>query len=211
MTPVFDHAFQERLAELTAWRRDVRRFRTDPLPEGAIERLLALAAISPSVGNSQPWRFVRVRTPAVRQAIVDECARANAEAASTYSGEQGALYRRLKLEGLREAPEHVAVFCNDDCKAGARLGRLTMPETLRYSVVGAVHALWLLARAEGIGLGWVSILDPARVSAALDAPEDWALVGYLCIGYPLEEHEDPELVRHGWQDRLPLDAILFTR
>jgi 5,6-dimethylbenzimidazole synthase len=210
-SPDFDEAFRERLATLVAWRRDVRRFRRDPIARETVMRLLRLAAISPSVGNSQPWRFVLVESPELRSAVTAEVTRANEAAAEIYADERAALYRRLKLEGLADAPVHLAVFCDDDCEAGARLGRLTMPETLRYSVVGAIHALWLLARAEGLGIGWVSILDPVRVAALLEAPKSWTLIGYLCIGRPVEEHDDPELSRAGWQERHAIEDLVFTR
>ncbi len=106
---------------------------------------------------------------------------------------------------------HLAVFCDEETEAGAGLGRQTMPEMLRYSVVGAVHTLWLAARAEGLGLGWVSILEPDAVKAALDVPPAWTLCAYLCLGWPAEEHLDPELERAGWQDQVPLDDVLFRR
>ena len=105
------------------------------------------------------------------------------------------------LAGLREAPLHLAVFCDEATGAGHGLGRATMPEMLRYSAVTAVHTFWLAARIRGLGVGWVSILCPEEVTAALDVPADWRLIAYLCVGYPAEEHADPELVRHGWQAR----------
>ncbi|MDJ1159768.1 5,6-dimethylbenzimidazole synthase [Chelatococcus sp. SYSU_G07232] len=209
--PQFDAAFRALLAELVAWRRDVRRFSGDPVDKGEVRALLDLAILSPSVGNSQPWRFVAVEDAGRRAAIVAEFERCNAEALATYHGERAAAYARLKLEGLREAPVHLAVFCDEAPAAGHGLGRRTMPETLRYSVVMAIHTLWLSARARGLGIGWVSILDPAHVKTALAVPAAWSFIAYLCLGRPVEEHRDPELVRHGWQDRLPLDDVLFRR
>jgi 5,6-dimethylbenzimidazole synthase len=160
---------------------------------------------------SQPWRFVLVETTERRSAVRASFARANEEALGGYRGEQRALYARLKLEGLDAAPVHLAVFADEATEAGAGLGRRTMPEALRYSVVGAVHTLWLAARAEGLGLGWVSILEPDVVTQALDVPPAWALVAYVCLGWPEEEHQDPELARHGWQARLPVDELIFER
>jgi 5,6-dimethylbenzimidazole synthase len=209
--PRFDDAFRERLHALFAWRRDVRRFRPDPVPEALLGQCLAEAALSPSVGNSQPWRFVRVRDPGRRAAVAESFARCNAAAAAGYEAERAALYRRLKLEGLREAPEHLAVFCDEATECGHGLGRATMPEMLRYSVVGAVQSFWLAARARGLGVGWVSILEPEALAAALDLPEAWRLVAYLCVGFPQEEHADPELVRHGWQARDPRGARFTER
>ena len=141
-------------------------------------------------------------------------ARANAEALSLYSGERRGLYAKLKLEGLERAPVQIAVFADEETGAGAGLGSNTMPETLRYSVVGAIQTLWLAARAAGLGVGWVSILEPGTVAAALDVPPAWRLVAYLCVGWPDEEHLDPELERHGWQGRMrrrrPHPAPLIT-
>lgn len=198
----FDAAFQHTLAELFAWRRDVRRFLTDPVDEALLRRCLDLAAFSPSVGNSQPWRFVRVSDPERRAGVVASFERCNADAAATYEAERRDAYIRLKLAGLREAPVHLAVFCDESTEAGHGLGRATMPEMLRYSVVTAVQTFWLAARAHGLGVGWVSILEPEAVCGIIGVSCDWHLVAYLCVGFPVEEHADPELVRHGWQERL---------
>lgn len=199
--PDFGPDFQDRFEALLQWRRDVRRFRRDPLPEGLLERLLALADLAPSVGLSQPWRFLRVVSPELRGAVRRNFAAANAEALADYSGDRAALYARLKLAGLEEAPEHLAVFTELDPAQGHGLGRRSMPEMLQYSTVCAVHTLWLAARAAGVGLGWVSILDAEALHRDLQVPETWQLVAYLCLGYPEEEHEDPELARQGWEAR----------
>jgi 5,6-dimethylbenzimidazole synthase len=200
--PIYDSGFCERLSELFAWRRDVRRFKTDPLPAPLIESLVRTAALAPSVGNSQPWRFVSVESESARAAIIASFNACNAAALKSYEGERAALYARLKLAGLQEAPVHLAVFCDHAVEAGFGLGRKTMPETLDYSVVAAIHTLWLAARAQGIGVGWVSILDPAEVCRVLDVPPSWKLIAYLCAGFPEEEHLDPELARHQWQTHL---------
>ncbi len=189
----------------------MRRFRSDPVDATLLRELLALAILSPSVGNSQPWRFVDVTSPERRRAIVENFRRCNAEALSAYTGERAQAYARLKLAGLGEAPVQIAVFCDQETSTGHGLGRRTMPETLRYSVVMAIHAFWLAARVHGLGVGWISILDPAEVQSTLDVPATWTLIAYLCVGYPVEEHPDPELVRHGWQMRLPLDDVLLRR
>ena len=199
--PRFDAAFRERFAQLLRWRRDVRRFRADPIPSDLIDKLLALAALAPSVGLSQPWRFVLVETPARRAAIRENFAKANDAALSGYAGERQARYARLKLEGLSQAPVHLAVCADETTGQGHGLGRQTMPETIRYSVVAAIQTLWLAARAEGLGVGWVSILDPEIARATLDLPAEWTFVAYLCLGWPEEEHDDPELERHGWEQR----------
>ena len=207
----FDAEFRQTLATLFAWRRDVRRFRTDPVDEALLRRCLDLARFSPSVGNSQPWRFVRVADPARRAQVLASFERCNTAAAEAYAAEQREAYVRLKLAGLREAPIHLAVFCDEATATGHGLGRATMPEMLRYSVVTAVQTFWLAARAHGLGVGWVSILEPGTVCETLEVPCAWSLVAYLCVGFPVEEHEDPELVRHGWQQRLDGGMPLIER
>ena len=210
-SPTFDAAFRGELEKLFAWRRDVRRFRSDPLPEGAIEALIGSTGYAPSVGYSQPSRFVLVEDPERRAAIVADYERCNSAAARTYSDEQSELYVRLKLAGLREAPVHLAAFVDTATFRGSGLGSRTMPETLAYSTVIAIHTLWLAARASGIGLGWVSILDPDAVIRILDIPKTWFFVAYLCIGYPQEEHLDRELVRAGWETTEPAATNLLRR
>jgi 5,6-dimethylbenzimidazole synthase len=207
----FDAAFRESFRELVLWRRDVRRFRRDPVEPALIHSLLELASHAPSVGHCQPWRFVLVESADRREAIRSSFARANAKALESYCGEQRALYARLKLEGLKDAPVHLAVFADEATQAGGGLGRQTMPQTLQYSVVGAIQTLWLAARAEGLGIGWISILEPEVVRQALEVPDSWTLVAYLCIGRPVEEHLDPELVRQRWQDHLDVEQVIFTR
>ncbi len=200
--PIFDSAFRDRLAKLFAWRRDVRRFKPDPVPSPLIEELVHTAALAPSVGNSQPWCFVSVDTPAAREAVIANFNTCNAAALASYEGERAALYASLKLSGLREAPVHLAVFCDHATEAGFGLGRKTMPDTLDYSAVAAIHTFWLAARARGIGVGWVSILDPAEICRALDVPAEWEPIAYLCVGLPLAEHLDPALERHGCHAQL---------
>lgn len=209
--PLFDAAFNEKLGKLFQWRRDVRRFRRDPVAPELVEGLVSLATLAPSVGHSQPWRFVSVEADERRKTIIASFNRCNGAALSAYEGEEAALYARLKLAGLQEAPVHLAVFCDRATELGHGLGRMTMPETLTYSVVGAVQNLALAARARGLGVGWVSILDPQEVMAILDVPADWQLVAYLCLGWPEEEHLDPELERHGWQARAPQNAVIYRR
>jgi 5,6-dimethylbenzimidazole synthase len=207
----FDDDFRRRFRELLIWRRDVRRFQCAPLPAGMLEELLAQACLAPSVGLSEPWRFVAVETPAVRERITAEFERANAAALADLSGDRASLYAQLKLAGLREAPVHLAVFTDRGTAQGHGLGRQTMPETLDYSVVAAIHTLWLVARTVGVGLGWVSILDPARVTSILDVPAGWSLTAYLCLGYPEEEMDLPELERAGWEKRARVDRRILTR
>ena len=207
----FDATFRRTFRDLVLWRRDVRRFRTDPVPETLVDDLIETATHAPSVGFSQPWRFVKVKSPERRRAVWESFAKANERALGGYEGEQKATYANLKLAGMKEAPIHLAVFSDESTATGSGLGRQTMPETLRYSVVAAVQTMWLGARAEGLGMGWVSILDPAVVVRALDVPASWSLVAYLCLGLPAEEHLDPELERHHWEQRTDLKDVVVTR
>lgn len=209
--PDFDDAFRARLRELLTWRRDVRRFRRDALPRGTLERLIDLACLAPSVGLSQPWRFVIVDTPACRAAIRANFEICNARALAAQSGQRAAGYARLKLAGLDDAPGHLAVFADPATTRGHGLGRHTMPEMIEYSAVTAVHTIWLAARAEGIGMGWVSILDPAAVAATLDIPATWTFIGYLCLGFPESEDDIPDLERAGWERRYPASSRVVLR
>lgn len=209
--PSFDDAFRAALRELVFWRRDVRRFKTDPVDPNLVQSLIELSAHAPSVGFSQPWRFVLVESSDRRAAVRSSFARANAEALQKFADERRGLYARLKLEGLEAAPVQIAVFADECTEAGFGLGSRTMPETLRYSVVGAIQTLWLAARSCGLGVGWVSILEPEVVTQALDVPTSWKLVAYLCIGWPEEEHLDPELERHGWQKRIETSSLVLKR
>jgi 5,6-dimethylbenzimidazole synthase len=207
----FDEAFRQKLHELLVWRRDVRRFRRDPLPAGTLERLIDLVCLSPSVGLSQPWRFVIVEDKARRRAVIDDFKAANAQALQTYSDQRAAHYATLKLAGLEEAPGHLAVFADKAAEMGHGLGRMTMPETLEYSVVAAICSMWLAARAEGIGLGWVSILNPEQITGILDVPKSWKFIGYLCLGYPEEDSDRPELERANWEHRRTASEFTIRR
>lgn len=211
MAPRFDEAFRSQLTQLFRWRRDVRRFRTEPVAEHTIRDLLAEADLAPSVGNSQPWRFVLVEDPQRRRRVRESFARVNGTALAGLSGERARLYASLRLEGMDRAPVQIAVFCDETTAQGHGLGRLTMPETLRYSVVLAIGQLWLAARARGLGLGWVSILEPQEVTRLCEVPPGWQFVAWLCLGWPEEEHEDPELERAGWQARTPLEGRILRR
>lgn len=200
------HAAPVSLEQLIRWRRDVRRFKTDPVPGELIDRLLRLADLAPSVGNSQPWRIVNVKDAAVRAAVVRNFEMERRKSAEVYGGPQADLYNKLKLAGFDAAPVHLAVFCDHDAAQGHGLGRQTMPETLESSCACMVTMLWLAAREAGLGLGWVSIVDPTAISATLGAPENWKFIGYLLLGWPEEEHLDPELERLGWQPRTPFET-----
>jgi 5,6-dimethylbenzimidazole synthase len=207
----FDQAFRARLRELLIWRRDVRRFRRDPLPGGTLEALIELACLAPSVGLSQPWRFVIVEDAATRAAIRQNFATCNAQALAAQSGDRAGLYAQLKLAGLDEAPCHLAVFADRATTQGHGLGRHTMPEMIDYSAVTAVHTIWLAARAQGVGMGWVSILDATAVAALLDVPADWKFIGYFCLGYPQADDTIPELEQSGWERRRLRASVMLRR
>ena len=199
----FSADFRAELARLMRWRRDVRRFRTLPVPPETLTQCLTAFAMAPSVGLSEPWRIVKVEGADARASCLANYRAANAQALAGHDGDRARLYSDLKLSGMAEAPVHLAVFCDDGTTKGAGLGAATMPETRAYSVVGAITLFWLALRAEGLGLGWVSILDPARLSRDLDVPDSWRFIGYLCIGWPEEDDMVPELERAGWESRAP--------
>ena len=207
----FDAAFRARLRDLLLWRRDVRRFRGDPLPGGTLEALIELACLAPSVGLSQPWRFVIVEDAARRAAIQRNFESCNAAALAAQQHERAGLYAQLKLAGLAEAPCHFAVFADPATAQGHGLGRRTMPEMIEYSAVTAVHTIWLAARAQGIGLGWVSILDPQAVAEILSVPPHWKFIGYFCLGYPQTDDTVPELEQSGWECRRLSESVVIRR
>jgi 5,6-dimethylbenzimidazole synthase len=209
--PEFPEEFRERLLELLIWRRDVRRFRRDALPEGMLDRLLQTTVLAPSVGLSQPWRFVVVEDKTRRAAIRSNFERANAAALAAQEGADAENYARLKLAGLDEAPVHLAVFADRGTAQGRGLGRRTMPETIEYSAVLAIHTLWLAARAEGVGLGWVSILEIREIAGILEVPAEWSFIGYLCLGYPESADDTPALEREGWERRGDWQRFVIRR
>ncbi|WP_297543359.1 5,6-dimethylbenzimidazole synthase [Roseovarius sp.] len=199
----FSKDFQIGLRDLMRWRRDVRRFRRDAVDEAVLQDCLDTFLLSPSVGLSEPWRVIRVQSPGARAAALENFTAANAQALAGYDGDKARIYSGLKLSGMQEAPVQLAIYCDEATDKGAGLGAGTMPEMRRYSVVGAITHFWLAARAQGLGVGWVSILDPAQLSRDLDVPADWALVAYLCVGWPETTSETPELELAGWESRRP--------
>ena len=204
----FSDEFQTQLTQLMRLRRDVRRFRTDPVDEALVTRCLDTFRLAPSVGLSEPWRIVRLQSNTARTAALENFKTANANALAGYDGDKAAHYSNLKLTGMVHAPVQLAVFCADQTAKGHGLGAQTMPETRRYSVVSAITLMWLAARAEGLGMGWVSILDPAQLTRDLEVPNDWSLVAYLCLGWPEDVSTTPELETLKWEKRrhdLPLE------
>jgi 5,6-dimethylbenzimidazole synthase len=207
----FDDHFRDNLKQLLRWRRDVRHFQTTPLPPETLAELLELACLAPSVGYSQPWRFVKVDDPRRREAVLRNFTECNQDALRDYSGSQAESYASLKLAGLIEAPVHLAVFVDRLTTTGSGLGRKTIPATLDFSVVMSIHTLWLAARAYGVGVGWVSILNPAEIERIVEVPEAWSLIAYLCLGYPIEHQTVPELEQRGWERKADTSSLILQR
>lgn len=192
-----------------AERRDVRtKFLPRAIPEAVLARLLTAAHHAGSVGYMQPWDFVVVRARPTKQAVKKLFEQTNGAAARRYQGACAGLYRRLKLEGILEAPVAVCVTCSRQRGGRHVLGRSTVQDTDLYSTCCAIQNLWLAARAEGIGVGWVSILDHGALKRILDIPRSIKLVAYLCLGYVSEFAVIPDLERAGWRSRLPVDALI---
>src|SRR5580704_1773892 len=190
-------------------RRDIRsQFLPDPIPSDVLGRILDAAHHGPSVGFMQPWDFIVIRDAAVRLAVRECFLEANRRAAEIYDGERRALYDGLKLEGLREAPVHLCVTCDRQRVKGAGLGRQTDSATDLYSTVCAVQNLWLAARAEELGIGWVSILDFEGLRSLLGIPPHVVPVAYLCAGYVSEFPPGPALEAAGWETREHLARLV---
>lgn len=193
-------------------RRDVRgQFRPDPIPPEVLSRVLYAAHHAPSVGFMQPWNFILVESDEVKDQVHGAFLKANEEAAARFDEQRrGGQYRSLKLEGIREAPLNVCITCDRDKAGPLVLGRTHDPAMDLYSTVCAVQNFWLAARAEGLGVGWVSILERDRLHAILGIPEAIVPVAYLCVGYVDHFKANPELATRKWRQRLPLrDLIAF--
>ena len=194
-------------------RRDVRgQFLPDPVPDDVLARILTAAHFAPSVGFMQPWSFILVRSPEVRGRVKAAFAKANDEAAALFDGDRQTTYRSLKLEGILEAPVNICVTCDRDRVGPVVLGRTHIPTMDLYSTVCAVENLWLAARAEGLGLGWVSIISEPALKDILGLPERVVPVAYLCIGKVSHFFAQPELETRGWRKRLNLaDLVSLDR
>lgn len=189
-------------------RRDVRKFRSDPIPDEVLDRILSAAHHAPSVGYSQPWRFLKIRSLETRRKVRELFDAANAEAREAYEGERQRLYDSFKLEGILESPLNLCVLC-DERGSDPVLGAQSIPATVRLSTTLAIQNLWLAARAEGVGVGWVSIVDPEALRELLDLPDGVSIVAYLCVGRPEDQLEKPMLETSGWKPRRPLDEVVF--
>jgi nicotinate-nucleotide--dimethylbenzimidazole phosphoribosyltransferase len=205
-------AIRVALAEVIAARRDVRRFRPDPVGDDIMDEILAAGHAAPSVGHSQPWRFVVVRDPLLRASAAVMADRARLAQARQLDADSARHLRSLQLEGIREAPLGVVVCCDRRARPAGVLGRATFPDTDLWSCACAIENIWLTARARGLGLGWVTLFDPDELHALLGLPEGVVTLGWLCLGWPDERPPAPGLERHGWSQRLPLtDVVLRDR
>lgn len=203
-------AEREAVYRVMRTRRDVRQFRPDAVPDEVLRRILSMAHLAPSVGYMQPWNFLVITDRALREQVKRTFEEHNTrEQAKITDPGRKELYAQLKLEGILESPLNLAVTCDRRRDAPFVLGRGPMPETDLFSTCLAIQNLWLAARAEGVGVGWVSILDRAATAALLALPEGVELIAYLCIGYPTVFRPRPMLEEVGWKQRLPLADLVF--
>ncbi|PCI31210.1 MAG: 5,6-dimethylbenzimidazole synthase [Flavobacteriaceae bacterium] len=190
-------------------RRDVRgEFLPTPIPDDVLQRVLKAAHHAPSVGFMQPWDFIVVKDQSVKQKVKDGFEVAHAEAAELFEGDRKSTYKRLKLEGILESPIGICITCDQERTGPVVIGRTENKEMDLYSAVCAVQNLWLAARAENLGVGWVSIINHQTLRNALGIPENITPIAYLCVGYVSEFHEKPELEKAGWLPRLKLEEIV---
>ena len=198
------------LLDIMVNRRDVRgnRFTDQPIEEDKIRQILLAAVNAPSVGFSQPWEFVLIKSKEIKQQIKDNFNQENEKASHLFEDEKQKEYNRLKLEGIFEAPLNIAIFYSQS--EDPVLGQNSMPEVGLYSVVCAIQNMWLMARALNIGMGWVSIIDAEKVKQILKAPEKNKLVGYFCLGYTNGFLKQPELEMLKWESRKAITEMIFT-
>jgi 5,6-dimethylbenzimidazole synthase len=208
--PVFAENEREALYKVIRSRRDIRHFLPRPIPDEVLRRILGMAHLAPSVGFMQPWNFLLISSADIRSRVKALFEEANVrELARIENPRQRDLYPRLKLEGILESPLNIAVTCDGRRDAPFVLGRAPMPQTDVFSTCLAIQNLWLAARAEGVGVGWVSILDKPAVEQLLRLPPGIQLVAYLCVGYATEFRARPMLEEVGWKDRQPLGELVF--
>ncbi|WP_083921851.1 5,6-dimethylbenzimidazole synthase [Kiloniella laminariae] len=190
-------------------RRDVRgQFLPDNIPEDVLSRVLMAAHYAPSVGFMQPWNFVVIQSKETKQQVHQLFDKAHQEAAEMFPPEKREIYRNLKLEGILESPVNICITCDKQRAGPVVVGRTHIPEMDVYSSVCAVQNLWLASRAEGLGLGWVSILNPRSLKELLEIPEGVVPVAYICLGYVSRFFDKPELQTAGWRQRLPLVELV---
>ena len=202
-------AVTEALAAVVAGRRDIRRYRPDAVPEDLITAVLEAGHRAPSVGHSQPWRFIVVTDPATRDRAAAMADRARVDQAAHLASERAARMLDLKLEGLREAPVGVVVACDRRTPATGVLGRATFPDADVWSCATAIENMWLTARAHGLGMGWVTLFDPDELADLLGLPEGVVTLGWLCLGWPDERPPSPGLERAAWSKKTPLEQVVL--
>lgn len=191
-------------------RRDVRNeFLPKPIPDDVLNNLLKAAHAAPSVGLMQPWNFILLRTLEDRHAAHRLFEAANKEALEQFDDEKKALYSNLKLEGILKSPLNICITCDRTRGGEVVLGRTHQEDMDLYSTVCSVQNLWLAARCEGIGVGWVSIFHEDKMKQLLDIPDHVSIIAYLCLGYVDELYSQPELEAKGWAKRLNLDDLIF--
>ena len=191
-------------------RRDIRaQFTDDPVPEELLDKLLRAAHHAPSVGFMQPWNFLVVRDPTTKEQVHQGFVEAHLASAEMFTGDKKEQYKGFKLEGIREAPVNLLITCDRERTGSVVIGRTVQPEMDLFSTVCAVQNLWLAARAEGIGVGWVSIIHAEKLREIFKLPYSVEVVAYLCIGYVTHFPEIPELEKAGWLPRLNLDDLVF--
>jgi nicotinate-nucleotide--dimethylbenzimidazole phosphoribosyltransferase len=203
-------ADREALYRVIGARRDIRRYRPDPVPDEVLTRVLGAGHQAPSVGHSQPWRFVVVRDPALRDRAAVLTDRERLRQAAQLEPGAGARLLDLQLEGVREAPLGVVVCCDRRTPAAGVLGRATFPDADLWSCAAAIQNLWLAARAEGLGMGWVTLFRPDELAALLGLPDGVVTLGWLCLGWPDERPPEPGLERAAWSRRQPLCDVVLT-
>jgi 5,6-dimethylbenzimidazole synthase len=206
----FSPAEREAIFKVMRSRRDIRHFLPGPIPDEVLRRILEMAHLAPSVGFMQPWNFLLITSLAIRRQVKTLFEEANArELARIEDPQRRELYPKLKLEGILEAPLNLAITCDGRRDAPFVLGRAPMPQTDLFSTCLAIQNLWLAARAEGVGVGWVSILDRQAIEELLRLPPGVQMVAYLCVGYPTEFRPRPMLEEVGWRERQPLADLVF--
>ncbi|MEE9542533.1 MAG: 5,6-dimethylbenzimidazole synthase [Thermodesulfobacteriota bacterium] len=207
----FEGSQKEGLYRAIYSRRDIRsQFLDEPIPEEVLSRVLKAAHHAPSVGFMQPWNFILVRDFNKRKLVHEAFKRANAEATLMFSEDKREKYKGFKLEGILEAPLNICVTCDKDRFGPVVIGRTAQPIMDVFSSVCAVQNLWLAARAEGLGVGWVSIVQTRDLKEILSMPNKIVPIAYLCIGYVSHFPEKPELESAGWLPRLPLEDLVFS-
>ena len=209
MSMIFSELERETVYKVIFNRRDVRsEFKKDPIPDDVLNRILTAAHHAPSVGFMQPWDFIVVKDIDVKKRIKSGFEKAHEEAAEMFSGDRKEQYKTLKLEGILESPVGICVTCDRTRNGPVVLGRTSLPEMDLYSSVCAVQNLWLAARSENLGAGWVSIIHNEVLQEALGIPEHIIPIAYLCVGYVDFFHEKPQLEKSGWLPRLELDSLV---